>query len=89
MDSAEAQNNEQHFRAAIAVFDQMIERYAGTESAIGALSNKGVCLEGLGQWRSAVEVYDEVIELYENEKATRDAYQFAKTHREWIVTSRL
>jgi tetratricopeptide (TPR) repeat protein len=89
LDSAEAQKSARYFQEAIAVFDRVLQQYPGTESAIGSLSNKGVCLEGLGRWQAAVEVYDEVIQLYEREKATRDAYQFAKAHREWIVTSRL
>jgi TolA-binding protein len=49
----------------------------------------GVCLEGLGKWREAVEVYDEVIQMYEEKQATKEAFQFAKAHRDWIVTTRL
>ena len=49
----------------------------------------GVCLEGLGEWVEAVKVYDKVISLYDKKEATRDAYQFARSHRDWIVASRL
>ena len=71
------------------MFRDVIDRYPGTESEIGALSNMGVCLEGLGQWRDAVGVYDQVIGMFEDKRATRDAFQFAKAHRDWIVTTRL
>ena len=89
MDSAEATQNNRFYEEAISVFDQVRQEYPGTESEIGALSNKGVCLEGLNRWREAVEVYDEVIKLFEAKQATKDAYQFAKAHRDWIVSSRL
>lgn len=89
MDSAEVGNRLEFYEEAIDVFEEIIEEYDGTESALGALSNMGVCLEGIGKWNDAVRVYDQVIELYEAEKATRDAYQFARSHRDWIMASRL
>ena len=89
MDSAEATQSARFYREAVEAFDRVQERYPGTESEIGALSNMGVCLEGLGEWARAVEVYDRVMKMYEAKQATRDAFQFAKAHRDWIVSTRL
>ena len=89
MDSAEVDERKDFYRNAISVFSEIIEQHPGTESALGALSNTGVCLEGLGEWIEAVKVYDKVISLYEKEEATRDAYRFALSHRDWILASRL
>ena len=89
MDSAEVTKEPQHYQQAVAIFQDVIDNYPGTESEIGALSNMGVCLEGLGKWRQAVEVYDRVIQLFEDKRATRDAFLFAQSHRDWIVSSRL
>ncbi|MEW6751393.1 MAG: tetratricopeptide repeat protein [Candidatus Latescibacterota bacterium] len=89
MDSAEATGQEEHFERAIALFAQVRELFPGTESEVGALSNMGVCLEGLGRWQEAVEVYDQVIELYAARRATTEAFEFARAHRDWIVTTRL
>ncbi|MBT5060444.1 MAG: tetratricopeptide repeat protein [Gemmatimonadetes bacterium] len=89
MDLADGGGGEQDYRRAIEVFDQVREAYPGTESEIGAISNMGVCLESIGRWQEAVDLYDEVIVLFEQERATREAYQFAKAHRDWIVSTRL
>ena len=89
MDRAEETKDDQYFVQAIEVFEEVKERYPMTESALGALSNIGVCLEGQGKWQDAVEVYDEVIGLYEAKRATKEAFQFAKSHRDWIVSTRL
>ena len=89
MDSAEAAGQDEYYRQAIAVFEAVIAEYPGTESEIGALSNMGVCLEELGRWQDAVGAYDRVIGMFEEERATRDAFQFAKAHRDWIVSARL
>ncbi len=89
MDSAEAGGQSEYYQQAIEVFQDVIARYPGTESEIGALSNMGVCLEELGRWQDAVGAYDRVIGMFEEERATRDAFQFAKAHRDWIVSARL
>lgn len=89
MDSAEAKQDDEIYEAAVAVFERVRRQYPGTESELGALSNMGVCLEGLGRWREAVSLYDEVIALFESRRATREAFQFAKAHRDWIVSTRL
>ncbi len=89
MDSAEAVGPSEYYRQAIGVFEDVIAKYPGTESEIGALSNMGVCLEELGRWQDAVGVYDRVIGLFEEKRATREAFQFAKAHRDWIVSARL
>ena len=89
MDSAEVAQQVAYFERAVHSFQEVIDRYPGTESEIGALSNMGVCLEGLRRWKDAVEVYDRVIEMYEEKRATKEAFQFVKAHRDWIVTTRL
>jgi tetratricopeptide (TPR) repeat protein len=89
MDLADSGGGEVDYRRAIEVFTRVREAYPGTESEIGAISNMGVCLESIGRWQDAVDLYDEVIVLYEEERATREAFQFAKAHRDWIVSTRL
>ena len=89
MDSAEATKETQYYQQAVEIFQDVIDNYPGTESEVGALSNMGVCLEGLGKWRQAVEAYDRVIQLFEDKRATRDAFLFAQSHRDWIVSTRL
>ena len=77
------------FEEAAPLFVALMEKYPGTEVEVGALSNLGICYEFLRRWREAVQTYDKVIALYEQEKASQEAFQFAKGHRDWIVTSRL
>lgn len=89
MDSAEATKEPQYYQQAVEVFQEVIDTYPGTESEVGALSNMGVCLEGLGKWQQAVEVYDRVIQLFEDKRATKDAFLFAQSHRDWIISTRL
>ena len=89
MDSADVTKEQRYFEEAIEVFEKVMERYPETESALGSLSNLGVCLEGLNKWKDAVEVYDQVIGLYEDKRASREVFQFAKSHRDWIVSTRL
>jgi len=93
MDSAEAASEgarqREYFERAVESFRGISEQYPGTESELGALSNMGVCLEGLRQWHDAVAVYNQVIEMYEDKRASKEVYQFAKAHKEWIVTTRL
>ena len=89
MDSADVTKEQRYFEEAIEVFKEVMERYPETESALGSLSNLGVCLEGLNKWQDAVEVYDQIIGLYEDKRASREAFQFAKSHRDWIVSTRL
>ena len=92
MDSADAStgvSQKEYFERAVTAFKDISERYPGTESELGALSNMGVCLEGLRQWRDAVEVYDQVIAMYEDKRASKEVFQFVKAHKDWIVTTRL
>ncbi len=78
------------FRQAIDGFTEIAQKYPNTESAVGALSNMGVCYESLGEWKKAVEVYDQVLGRFTEEEGEREeAYRFARMHKEWIVTSRL
>jgi TolA-binding protein len=92
MDSADAATGDrqkEYFERAITAFRDISARYPGTESELGALSNMGVCLEGLRQWRDAVEVYDQVIAMHEDKRASKEIFQFVKAHKDWIVTTRL
>lgn len=89
MDAADNGGGEPDYLKAIEIFRQVREAYPGTESEIGAISNMGVCLESIGRWQEAVDLYNEVIVLYEEERATREAFQFAQAHRDWIVSTRL
>ena len=93
MDSAEAAEQgirkKKYFERAVSSFREISARFPGTESELGALSNMGVCLEGLRQWRDAIAVYDQVIEMYEEKRASKEVFQFVKAHKDWIVTTRL
>ena len=93
MDSSEADSDEarqkEYFERAVESFREISARYPGTESELGALSNMGVCLEGLKRWRDAVTVYDQVIEMYEDKRASKEVFLFVKAHKDWIVTTRL
>jgi len=92
MDSAEAAEGErrkEYFERAVSSFQVISARFPGTESELGALSNMGVCLEGLRQWRQAVAVYDQVIDMYEDKRVSKEVFQFVKAHKDWIVTTRL
>ncbi len=78
------------FREAIGSFTEIAQKYPKTESAIGALSNMGVCYESLGEWKKAVAVYDQVLERFSEEDGQREeAYRFAQMHKNWIVSTRL
>ena len=85
----EEEKAQQKFAAVVPLFIALTEKYPGTEVEIGALSNLGTCYEFLRQWKKAVQTYDKVIALFEDDKASEDAYRFAKGHRDWIVNSRL
>ena len=85
-----AEEDPAKFRQAIAGFMKIAEKFPGTESEIGALSNMGVSYESLGEWKEAVGVYDRVLERFAGEDAEGyEAYRFAKMHKEWIEESRL
>ncbi len=78
------------FRRASEGFARIVERYPGTESEIGALSNMGVCYESLNEWKKAVEIYDRVLSRFSGEEAElAEAYRFARMHKAWIETNRL
>ena len=85
----EEEQARQKFAEVVPLFIALTEKYPGTEVEIGALSNLGTCYEFLRQWKKAVQTYDKVIALFEDDKASEDAYRFAKGHRDWIVNSRL
>ena len=78
------------FRQAIDGFVEIADKFPGTESEIGALSNMGVSYESLGEWKNAVKVYEKVLSRFAAADAERnEAYRFARMHKEWIESSRL
>jgi TolA-binding protein len=79
----------QKFEALIPQLKELMEKYPATEVEVGALSNLGVCYEFMRRWNEAVQTYDKVIALFEQDKASEEAFKFAKGHRDWIVSTRL
>lgn len=77
------------FAEASPAFSTLAEKYPGTEVEVGALNNLGICYEFLHKWKEAVSTYDRVISLFQQNRASEEAFKFAKGHREWIATSRL
>ena len=77
------------FEAVIPQLKELMEKYPGTEVEVGALSNLGICYEFMRRWNEAVQTYDKVIALFEQDKASEEAFRFAKGHRDWIVSTRL
>ena len=86
---AENERAAKKYEEAIPLFIRLMEKYPDTEVEVGALSNLGICYEFLRRWKEAVQSYDKVIALFQEDKASQEAYKFAKGHRDWIVTSRL
>ncbi len=77
------------FSETISLFEEILDKYPGTESEIGALINMGMCYESLSRWKDAIKVYDRVQEEYERGRTTPEAHTFAKVHRDWITANRL
>ena len=78
------------YNQAIEVFSAVAEKYPGTQSEIGAISNMGMCYEALYQWQKAIEMYDKIIEKFEaGEAVDTDALNFAQSHKQYIVANML
>ncbi|MFC1651390.1 tetratricopeptide repeat protein [Candidatus Latescibacterota bacterium] len=89
---AQAQEAEDNnlYRQAAEIFKNVYEKYPGTESEIGALSNAGICYEALNMWLDAIEVYDKVIFLYEEgADVSQEALTFSQMHKAYIEANRL
>ena len=80
---------EDQLHRALGLLGEFTGKYPGTQAALGALNNIGMCHEGLSEWQEAVTIYDQVIELCEAGKGGMEAYGFAKEHREWIAGGKL
>ncbi|MBM3279504.1 MAG: tetratricopeptide repeat protein [Candidatus Handelsmanbacteria bacterium] len=81
--------DEGQLHRALGLLAEFTGKYPGTQAALGALNNIGMCHESRSEWLEAVTVYDQVIELCEAGKGGMEAYGFAKEHREWIVGGKL
>lgn len=79
----------QDYESAIKIFQEVVDRFPTADSKAGALCNMGVSYEYLREWKKAVEVYDIVLKEYAEDIEHKDAYVFAKEHRDWIVANRL
>jgi len=78
------------YRQAAEIFDRVATEYPYTESEIGAYSNMGMCYEALELWQKAVEAYDMVIQRYEEGMEVGiDAFNFANSHKNYIVADKL
>ena len=78
------------YRQAAEIFESVATEYPYTESEIGAYSNMGMCYEALELWQKAVEAYDMVIQRYEEGMEVGvDAFNFANTHKNYIVADKL
>jgi len=76
------------FAETIPLLKEIIDKYPGTESQIGALVNLGICYENLSRWKDAVALYERV-DQEPGSHVTPDAQRFAQTHKDWIVANRL
>ncbi len=71
------------------IFASVAKNYPYTEAEIGAYSNLGICYEALEKWSEAVDAYDMVIRRYEEgEDVGVDAFNFARTHKQYIVAEK-
>jgi tol-pal system protein YbgF len=78
------------YRQAVEGFRAVVKNYPGTESETGSYANMGFALEELGQFKEAVEAYDPVMKKYEQGAGvSRDAFTFARMHRDYIVANKL
>ena len=89
MDSkSPAELSREKFGETIPLLREIIDKYPGTETQIGALVNLGICYESLSRWKEAVAVYERVSQA-SGSQVSPDAQQFARAHKDWIVANRL
>ncbi len=78
------------YRQAAEIFDTVSQKYPNTDVEIGACSNLGVCYEALEMWQEAVEAYDMVIQRFkEDGEVGQDAFNFANSHKQYIIANKL
>lgn len=76
------------YLAAIKAFDEVIRNFPKSESRVGAMANMAMSYEQIGNWNKAVEIYDRILKEYGKDPRRKDALDFAKEHRDWIVATR-
>jgi len=77
------------YRQAAEIFARVAKEYPFTEAEIGAYSNLGRCYEELEEWAKAVEAFDMVMRRYEEgEEVAMEAYNFARSHKQYIVANK-
>lgn len=69
------------FAQAIAVLQEVIERYPNTPSEAAARCNIGVSHHQLGDWRQAAKAYEEAIAAFEEREEEWRALEFARSNR--------
>ena len=76
--------DEGEFVRAIAVLEEVIERYPNTPSEAAARCNIGVSYYQMDNWRLAALAYEEAIAALEGRKEEWRALEFARSNRELI-----
>ena len=76
--------DEGEFVRAIAVLEEVIERYPNTPSEAAARCNIGVSYYQMDNWRLAAIAYEEAVAALEGRKEEWRALEFARSNREMI-----
>ena len=76
--------DEGEFERAIAVLEEVIERYPNTPSEAAAWCNIGVSYYQMDNWRLAAIAYEEAVAALEGRKEEWRALEFARSNREMI-----
>lgn len=76
--------DEGEFERAIAVLEEVIERYPNTPSEAAARCNIGVSYYQMDNWRLAAIAYEEAVAALEGRKEEWRALEFARSNREMI-----
>ena len=76
--------DEGEFVQAIAVLEEVIERYPSTPSEAAARCNIGVSYYQMDNWRLAAIAYEEAVAALEGRKEEWRALEFARSNREMI-----
>ena len=69
------------FAQAIAVLQEVIERYPSTPSEAAARCNIGVSHHQLGDWRQAAKAYERAVTVLEGREKEWRALEFARSNR--------
>jgi len=77
------------YEEAIAGFEEIIRKYAGTYTELAAHCNKGLAYETMRRWKQAADSYQRVLQKGGDDLQSADVVNFAKIHRDWIVENRL